>query len=75
MPQLSSDLSFQIRYVSDENLNSADKIIYSPAHTHILMEIQKEKFEMKWGYFLNSAAWILCCDPHPIPTEIYKVTS
>ena len=53
VPQVPSDLSFQIRYSSAENLTLVDKIINSRAHVHVLLKIRREKFKKKAGCFLN----------------------
>ena len=54
MPQVSKNLSFQIRFFTAENFDSVDKIISSRAHARIRPEFRREKFKMKAGCFLKS---------------------
>ena len=51
MTQVSTDLSFEIRFFTAQNCSPVDKIIFSDAHARVLSEIRKEKFRMKAGYF------------------------
>ena len=53
MSEVSTDLSFQIRFFTAENFDPVDKIISSRAHARVRFEFRKEKFEMKAGCFLK----------------------
>ena len=53
MSQVSTNLSFQIRFFTAENFDQVDKIISSRAHARVRFEFRKEQFEMKAGCFLK----------------------
>ena len=53
MSQVSTNLSFQMRFFTAQNFDAVDKIISSCAHAHIRSEFQKEKFKTKAGCFLK----------------------